>query len=160
MNEMVIIGKSVSTHGIKGELKVVSDFEYIDKAFVVGNNILINNVEHVISSVRYHKQYILLGIDNLNNINDVLEYVGYNIYIAKCDLHLDNNEYLLKDLIGLKIIDEGKNIGVVSEVVKGNSSNYIRVNDEFLVPIIPEYIINVDLDKKEIKTKNALDLRV
>ena len=160
MNEMVIIGKSVSTHGIKGELKVVSDFEYIDKAFVVGNNILINNIEHVISSVRYHKQYILLGIDNLNNINDVLEYVGYNIYIAKCDLHLDNNEYLLKDLIGLKIIDEGKNIGVVSEVVKGNSSNYIRVNDEFLVPIIPEYIINVDLDKKEIKTKNALDLRV
>ena len=29
MNEMVIIGKTVSTHGIKGELKVISDFEYI-----------------------------------------------------------------------------------------------------------------------------------
>ncbi len=79
MNELIIIGKTVSTHGIKGELKVISDFEYIDKAYVIGNKILINNIEHIISSVRYHKQYILLGIDNLTNINDILEYVGYNI---------------------------------------------------------------------------------
>ena len=43
MNELIIIGKTVSTHGIKGELKVISDFEYTDKAYVIGNKILINN---------------------------------------------------------------------------------------------------------------------
>ena len=160
MNELIIIGKTVSTHGIKGELKVISDFEYIDKAYVVGNKILINNIEHIISSVRYHKQYILLGIDNLTNINDVLEYVGYNIYIAKSDLALDENEYLLSDLVGLNVIDDGKNIGIVSEIVKGNSSDYIRINNEFLVPIIPEYIIKVDINNKQIITNNASSLKL
>ena len=160
MNELIIIGKTVSTHGIKGELKVISDFEYIDKAYVVGNKILINNIEHIISSVRYHKQYILLGIDNLTNINDILEYVGYNIYIAKSDLALDENEYLLSDLVGLNVIHDGKNIGIVSEIVKGNSSDYIRINNEFLVPIIPEYIIKVDINDKQIITNNASSLKL
>ncbi len=160
MNELIIIGKTVSTHGIKGELKVISDFEYIDKAYVIGNKILINNIEHIISSVRYHKQYILLGIDNLTNINDILEYVGYNIYIAKSDLALDENEYLLSDLVGLNVIDDGKNIGIVSEIVKGNSSDYIRINNDFLVPIIPEYIIKVDINNKQIITNNASSLKL
>ena len=31
MNEMIYIGKTVSTFGIKGELKVISDFEKCDK---------------------------------------------------------------------------------------------------------------------------------
>ncbi len=160
MNELIIIGKTVSTHGIKGELKVISDFEYTDKAYVIGNKILINNIEHTISSVRYHKQYILLGIDNLTNINDILEYVGYNIYIAKSDLALDENEYLLSDLVGLNVIDDGKNIGIVSEIVKGNSSDYIRINNDFLVPIIPEYIIKVDINNKQIITNNASSLKL
>ena len=155
MNEMIVIGKTVSTHGIKGELKVVSNFEYKEKAYIIDNKILINNIEHTISSVRYHKQYILLGIDDLTNINDVLEFVGYNIYIARSDLKLDENEYLLKDLVGLDVIDDSKSIGKVSEIVMGNSSNYIRINDEFLVPIIPEYIVKIDINNKQIITKNA-----
>ena len=152
---MIVIGKTVSTHGIKGELKVVSNFEYKEKAYIIDNKILINNIEHTISSVRYHKQYILLGIDDLTNINDVLEFVGYNIYIARSDLKLDENEYLLKDLVGLDVIDDSKSIGKVSEIVMGNSSNYIRINDEFLVPIIPEYIVKIDINNKQIITKNA-----
>ena len=69
MNEMIFIGKTVSTHGIKGELKVISEFERKDLAFQVGKTVLINNIEHRISSIRYHKNYILMGIDDLDNIN-------------------------------------------------------------------------------------------
>ena len=39
MNEMIYIGKTVSTFGIKGELKVISDFEKCDKAYKIGNKI-------------------------------------------------------------------------------------------------------------------------
>ena len=45
MNEMIYIGKTVSTFGIKGELKVISDFEYCDRAYQVNKKILINNIE-------------------------------------------------------------------------------------------------------------------
>ena len=56
MNEMIYIGKTVSTFGIKGELKVISDFEYCDKAYKVGNKVLINNIEHIMLPFsRFHK---------------------------------------------------------------------------------------------------------
>lgn len=160
MNEMIYIGKTVSTFGIKGELKVISDFEKCVKAYKVGNKVLINNVEHVISGVRYHKNYILLEIDNLKNINDILKYVGFNIYIKRLDLHLEENEFLYKDLIDSDVIDDdGSNLGKIIEVKQGTNL-LIKVNGskKFYIPYVDEYIIKFDLNNKKLYTKNAKDL--
>lgn len=160
MNEMIYIGKTVSTFGIKGELKVISDFEYCDKAYKVGNKVLINNIEHIISSIRYHKNYVLLKIDNLNNINDILKYVGFNIYIKRLDLNLSKNEFLYKDLINSEVIDEDDTkLGKVIEVVKGiNVLIKVKGTKEFYIPLIENYVKKFDLDKKILYTKNAKEL--
>lgn len=160
MNEMIYIGKTVSTFGIKGELKVISDFEYCDKAYKVGNKILINNIEHIISSIRYHKNYVLLKIDNLNNINDILKYVGFNIYIKRLDLNLSKDEFLYKDLINSEVIDEDDTkLGKVIEVVNGiNVLIKVKGTKEFYIPLIDNYVKRFDLDKKILYTKNAKEL--
>ncbi len=160
MNEMIYIGKTVSTFGIKGELKVISDFEYCDKAYKVGNKVLINNIEHVISGIRYHKNYVLLKIDNLNNINDILKYVGFNIYIKRLDLNLSKNEFLYKDLINSEVIDEDDTkLGKVIEVVNGiNVLIKVKGTKEFYIPLIDNYVKRFDLDKKILYTKNAKEL--
>lgn len=160
MNEMIYIGKTVSTFGIKGELKVISDFEYCDKAYKVGNKVLINNIEHVISGIRYHKNYVLLKIDNLNNINDILKYVGFNIYIKRLDLNLSKNEFLYKDLINSEVIDEDDTkLGKIIEVVNGiNVLIKVKGTKEFYIPLIDNYVKRFDLDKKILYTKNAKEL--
>lgn len=160
MNEMIYIGKTVSTFGIKGELKVISDFEYCDKAYKVGNKVLINNIEHVISGIRYHKNYVLLKIDNLNNINDILKYVGFNIYIKRLDLNLSKDEFLYKDLINSEVIDEDDTkLGKIIEVVKGiNVLIKVKGTKEFYIPLIDNYVKKFDLDKKILYTKNAKEL--
>lgn len=160
MNEMIYIGKTVSTFGIKGELKVISDFEYCDKAYKVGNKVLINNIEHIISSIRYHKNYVLLKIDNLNNINDILKYVGFNIYIKRLDLNLSKDEFLYKDLINSEVIDEDDTkLGKVIEVVNGiNVLIKVKGTKEFYIPLIDNYVKRFDLDKKILYTKNAKEL--
>lgn len=160
MNEMIYIGKTVSTFGIKGELKVISDFEYCDKAYKVGNKVLINNIEHIISSIRYHKNYVLLKIDNLNNINDILKYVGYNIYIKRLDLNLSKDEFLYKDLINSEVIDEDDTkLGKIIEVVNGiNVLIKVKGTKEFYIPLINNYVKRFDLDKKILYTKNAKEL--
>lgn len=159
MNEMIFIGKSTSTFGIKGELKVRSDFNYLDKAYKIGNVILINNIEHKISGVRYHKNHVLLKIDNLENINDVLDYVGYNIYIKRSDLNLSSNEYLDSDLINSDVINDGINLGKVIDVIRGVNT-LIKVSGKvmFYIPYVDEYIINFDLENKKLYTKNCEDL--
>lgn len=159
MNEMIFIGKSVSTFGIKGELKVRSDFNYLDKAYKIGNVILINNIEHKISGVRYHKNHVLLKIDNLENINDVLDYVGYNIYIKRSDLNLSSNEYLDSDLINSDVINDGINLGKVIDVIRGvNPLIKVRGKVIFYIPYVDEYIINFDLENKKLYTKNCENL--
>ena len=160
MNEMIYIGKTVSTFGIKGELKVISDFEKCDKAYKIGNKILINNIEHVISGIRYHKNYILLEIDDLKNINNILKYVGFNIYIKRIDLHLEENEFLYKDLINSDIIDnDGSNLGKIIEVEQGvNLLIKVKGSKEFYIPYVDEYIISFDLNNKKLYTKNTKDL--
>ena len=160
MNEMIFIGKTVSTFGIKGELKVISDFEYCDKAYKVGNKVLINNIEHIISSIRYHKNYVLLKIDNLNNINDILKYVGFNIYIKRLDLNLSKDEFLYKDLINSEVVDEDDTkLGKIIEVVNGiNVLIKVKGTKEFYIPLIDNYVKKFDLDKKILYTKNAKEL--
>ena len=160
MNEMIYIGKTVSTFGIKGELKVISDFEYCDKAYKVGNKVLINNIEHIISSIRYHKNYVLLKIDNLNNINDILKYVGFNIYIKRLDLNLSKDEFLYKDLINSEVIDEDDTkLGKIIEVVNGiNVLIKVKGTKEFYIPLIDNYVKRFDLDKNILYTKNAKEL--
>ena len=160
MNEMIYIGKTVSTFGIKGELKVISDFEYCDRAYQIDKKILINNIEHVISGIRYHKNYVLLKIDNLNNINDILKYVGFNIYIKRMDLHLEENEFLYKDLISSDVIDnDGSNLGKIIEARQGvNLLIKVKGSKEFYIPYVDEYIIKFDLNNKKLYTKNAKDL--
>ena len=160
MNEMIYIGKTVSTFGIKGELKVISDFEYCDRAYQVNKKILINNIEHVISGIRYHKNYVLLKIDNLNNINDILKYVGFNIYIKRLDLNLSKDEFLYKDLINSEVVDEDDTkLGKIIEVVKGiNVLIKVKGTKEFYIPLINNYVKRFDLDKKILYTKNAKEL--
>ncbi len=160
MNEMIYIGKTVSTFGIKGELKVISDFEYCDKAYKVGNKVLINNIEHIISGIRYHKNYVLLKIDNLNNINDILKYVGFNIYIKRLDLNLSKDEFLYKDLINSEVVDEDDTkLGKIIEVVNGiNVLIKVKGTKEFYIPLIDNYVKRFDLDKKILYTKNAKEL--
>ena len=38
----VLLGKYVNTHGIKGEIRIKSNFPYKSKVFKIGNEIIIN----------------------------------------------------------------------------------------------------------------------
>ena len=70
--DKIYIGKIVSTHGIKGELKILSDFEYKSKVFVVGKRIIIDDKEYTIKSYRVHKNFDMVTLDDYKDINEVL----------------------------------------------------------------------------------------
>ena len=53
----VLIGKIVNTHGLKGEVRILSEFRYKDRVFVPGMKIYIgkDKQEEEIVSYRHHK---------------------------------------------------------------------------------------------------------
>ena len=58
--EKILIGTITGAFGLKGELKVLSDFEMPDKAFKINNQIYLNEEEHLITNVRFHKNKYLI----------------------------------------------------------------------------------------------------
>lgn len=155
MDEYLVIGKIVNTHGIKGEIRLLSRFKYKEKVFVKDMNIYIgkNKDLEVINSYRKHKNFDMITLVGYDNINQVLKYKGLLAYIKKSDLHLNNGEYLDKDLIDLDVYIDNNLVGKVIDVNdngNGNKTLSISVNNKVsFVPLVEQFV-NVDLTNKKV----------
>ena len=153
--DLVYVGKIVNTHGIKGELRIKSDFEKKDIVFKVGNKIIIENEEHTIRSYRFHKIFDMITIDEYNNINDVLRYVGKNVYVSRDSLKLKDSDYLLSDLIGLNVVFKDTIYGIVKDYRNDlNPLLQIEYDKTYYIPINSNFIKTIDLENKQIIVEN------
>ena len=162
MNNYILIGKIVNTHGIKGELRILSKFERKDLVFNKSNHLYIgeDKKEEIINTYRVHKGFDMVTFDGYDNINQVLNYLNKNVYFKKEDLMLKDNEYILEDLIDLDIIDNGIFLGKVVNFIYNNGNTLLEIDGDkkFYIPINANYIESVDLKNKRILTNNVKDL--
>lgn len=159
--DYVYIGKIVGTHGIKGEVRIISNFDKKEKAFVVGMPIYIGNKKQkeVITSYRKHKNYDMITLKDNNDINDALKYKGLKVYVMRNDLKLED-DYILDDLIGMNIISDGILYGIVEDIFDNNGNTLLRISFEknYYIPYNSEYIKDVSLQDKLIEVQNVKDL--
>ena len=149
--EKVYIGKIVSTHGIKGEIKILSDFPFKNKVFIVGNNIIIDDKEYRINSYRVHKNYDMVTLDNFSNINDVLFLMKKKVYISKDNLFLDDNEILDEDLITYEVLTNDGKKGIIKEIFNASKDNKIIrifIDKEYLIPFNSPMLEKIDKKNK------------
>lgn len=154
--EYVCIGKLVNTHGIKGEVKLLSNFEYKNKVFVVGMNFYIGEDKEkvTVNSYRHHKVFDMVTFKEYNYINDVLKFKGKLVYVLKPDLALDNNSILERDYIGMNAYYEGVLVGKVKDIIDNNGYKLMLIGTKF-VPFNKEFISSVSVTKKELILKNV-----
>ena len=68
MNELVCVGKVINFFGIKGELKILSDFDKKELAFKLGMQVLIKEEWLKITNKRNNKNFLLIRVNELNEI--------------------------------------------------------------------------------------------
>ena len=142
---MIYIGKYVNTHGIKGEIRIKSDFKYKDKVFFVGNTLIIINQEFIINSYRRHKEYDMVSFKGITNINQIIDLKGSKVFVF--NISLDDGEYLDSTLIGFKVYMNNIYKGDVLDIkYLNNSKKILVVNNKY----VPFELVNVNLDKKRI----------
>lgn len=142
---MIYIGKYVNTHGIKGEIRIKSDFKYKDKVFFVGNTLIIDNQEFIINSYRRHKEYDMVTFKGITNINQIIDLKGSKVFVF--NISLDDGEYLDSTLIGFKVYMNNIYKGDVLDIkYLNNSKKILVVNNKY----VPFELVNVNLDKKRI----------
>ena len=158
----ICIGKIVNTHGIKGEIRILSNFKYKEKVFIKDFNVYIgkNKDKYTINTYRYHKIFDMITLENINNINDVLKYKGKIIYTTKEELNLKENEYLNEELIGLDVIINNKKIGKVKDYIEDKQDKIIVNKNEkdYLVPFVCDIIENINLKEGTIHIKDIKGL--
>lgn len=161
--EYICIGKIVQTHGIKGELRIRSNFLKKDRVFKKGFTLYLGDDKkaEVISTYRPHKEFDMVTFEGYDNINQVLDYLKLLVYAKKEDIELNEDEYILEELVGLNVIEDGLCLGKVNEIVYNNSNillNVISEEHNFYIPNNSNFIKKVNLNDKEVIVENAKGL--
>ena len=147
------VGKVYKTHGIKGELKIITKVES-ENIYNIGSFIYIGDVKEKfeIESYRKHKDYDMVILKGYNYINDVLRLLKKNVYIDRDNSTL-KNKLIDEDLINLDAYYNNENIGKIDEILNNNGYKLFSVNNK-LIPYNKHFIINIDLQNKKIEFKN------
>lgn len=154
--EYIYVGKIVNTHGIKGEIRIISYFEYKDRVFIPNHNIYIgdNRKKYQITSYRKHKNYDMITMDGYNNINQVLNLLKQKVYVDKDDLKLKEDEYCYDDLIGFEVYEKDEKKGFIKDVyLIDNTRRIMEVKTKsniVKVPLHNDFIKKVDKNNKKI----------
>lgn len=160
----IYLGKIVNTHGIKGELRLISDFDLKDLVFKKGFSVYIGEEKRkeIINSYRPHKQYDMITLEGYTNINEVLGDLKKSVYIKKEDLNLQESEYLLEELLDCDVTEKNKTIGQIKEIVYNKANILLKVKSTegktFYIPYNDVFIKNVNIAKKSVEGENIQGL--
>lgn len=153
------VGKIVNTHGLRGEVKVVSwtdypeVFEDIECVYLKKKN----DYERLdIKGIKYQKGNLIIKFSQIQDINQAEKYKNQVIYAEREMLgELPEGVYYIADLIGLDVItDEGEKLGVIADVFNTGSNDIYEVKREgkknLLLPVIDEVVLDIDLENKRV----------
>lgn len=149
--EYLEAGKIVTTHGIRGEVKIMPYTDTpellceFDRLFMGKNH-----DEIYIEKSRVFKNTVIAKIEGVDTPEDAEKLRNKILYMHRDDLELDENTYFIQDLIGMEVkdADSGFVYGKIKDVMQtGANDVYVIQGDrEYLVPAIPDVVISTDID--------------
>ncbi|UCZ51746.1 ribosome maturation factor RimM [Bacillus shivajii] len=163
MTDWLNVGKIVNTHGIRGEVRVISRTDFPETRYAPGSKLYIYDgaKEHkpvIVKTWRKHKQFDLLSFEGFDNVNEVEKYKDKLLKVKIDDLDDDmyEGEYYYHEIIGLSVYtDTGTYIGKVKEILSPGANDVWVVKSseakkEILLPYIDDVIKSVDLDEEKV----------
>ena len=149
--EYLEAGKIVTTHGIKGEVKIMP---YTDtpellcefERLFIGRD----KTELYIERSRVSKNMVIAKIEGIDTVEAAEKYRNKLLYMHRDDLELDENTYFIQDLIGMEVKDADTDFvyGKITDVLQNGANDVyvIKGDREYLVPAIPDVVISTDIE--------------
>ncbi|MGV3278617.1 ribosome maturation factor RimM [Rickettsiales bacterium LUAb2] len=159
MNKIIIADIS-GVKGLKGEVKLKS--YGADLLSVLDYNLYSSEgMEFIITNAYIHKNTVIAKIEGINTVEEAQKLVGTSLYINREELpQLEDNNYYLVDLIGLKIFNQEKQeIGKVIAVHNFGANDIIEVNlqqKSVMLPFSKEIFIEVNINDGYLSINESL----
>ena len=150
--QFVEAGEIVTTHGIKGEVKVLpwldspEDLCDFDRCRIDGK-------EFEIQQCRVQKTCNLVKLSGIDTMEAAQAMRGKRIELYREDI--DDEVIFAAELIGMEVFCDGEMIGKIKEVLDypGNSVYVIKGAREYMIPAVKEFILSTDMEKNEMQVK-------
>ncbi len=162
--DLIVIGKIVSVHGVRGDVKVYSFTDPIDNLLDYRHWTLrrggeVKQVELVTG--RLQGKILVASLKGLNDREVARSYADFEICIPRAELPaLANDEYYWYQLQGLKVINQLEQLlGVVDHLLETGANDVLVVKPcagslddrERLLPYTDQCVQRIDLELGEMR---------
>ena len=150
--EFIEAGEIVTTHGVKGEVKVMP--------WVDGPEILcefdrcrIAGKEYEIVSCRIQKSCNLVKLSGVDTMEAAQAMRGKVIELYREDI--DDEVIFAAELIGVEVYADGTLLGKITDVLDypGNSVYVVTGEHEYMIPAVKQFILSTDLETNTMQVK-------
>lgn len=150
--EFVEAGEIVTTHGVKGEMKVLP---WVDSPDILCefDRCRIGGVEYEIENCRIQKTCNLLKVKGIDTMEAAQAMRGKIVELYREDI--DDDVIFAAELIGVEVYAEGENIGKIVEVLDypGNSVYVVKGKYEYMIPAVKAFILSTDVEANRMEVR-------
>lgn len=152
--EFLEAGQIVSTHGVRGEVKVLP---WADgpEFLTLFDRVFLDGTEYAVESVRIQKTCNLLKLQGVDTMEAAQALRNKKILVCRDDVELEDGAVFVAELIGLPVFADGKEIGKVREVMTmpGNDVYIVKGQREYMIPAVKEFVEEINMDEGFLKVK-------
>ena len=156
---MAVVGRIARTHGLKGQVIVNAETDFLDLRFHPDAELFINRRGEVqrltITSVRFQRQRPIVALRDVADVNAAQALVGAELRVPMEWLSpLPDGAFYHHDLVGCRVgTSAGEHVGVVKEVEGAAGGNRLVLETaagDVLVPLAREICTTIDIPHKRI----------
>lgn len=162
MEKWFNVGKIVNTHGIRGEVRIISKTDFADERYKLGNKLFLflpdthSPIELIVKTHRKHKNFDLVTFEGCDNINHVERFKGGILKVPESQLSvLEEDEYYYHEIIGCEVITlNGEEMGKIKEILSPGANDVWVIKGkggkELLIPYIEDVVKEVNVKEKKV----------
>lgn len=138
-------GEIVTTHGVRGEMKVMPWGD--GPEFLTGfHRVLIDNTNYKVLACRIQKTCNLLKLDGINSIEDAQQLRGKIVKVYREDA--PQSLIFAAELLDVEVFSDGVCIGKVTDVLDypGNKVYVVQGKYTYYIPAVKQFVHDIDLD--------------
>ena len=159
-DEMVLVGRIARPHGIRGQVIVTPETDFIEDRFQPGGTLWCRTRQGVerltIDSMRVQKGRPVVGFDGFARIEDVERLAGVELRVPEQALQpLGDGAYYHHQLIGCVVETvAGERVGEIVGVEGGSSGSLLEVDGprgQVLIPFAMDICVEIDVQARRIR---------
>ena len=145
--EFLEAGEIVSTHGVRGEMKVLPWADGPD-FLCEFDRVRIAGKDYNVESCRVQKTCNLLKIEGVDTMEAAQTMRGKTVEIYRCDA--PKGLIFAAELMGMTVLCDGKEIGKITDVLDypGNKVYVVKGEKEYMIPAVKAFIQDTDMEKE------------